>query len=172
MGISFHCKYCGKAIEAPDEAGGKWAKCPACHNKIYVPKIIKGEELKISPLDESEQEREKRLMAETHKLTQDILLEKDIPEESDNTENIQTQGPTGQITDSKLEGNIILCLRQMAEGDMDRADKTANLIIPFAGRAIEILDRIALSDIPEPALAEFSQQVLSGLIRKLRSKIG
>jgi DNA-directed RNA polymerase subunit RPC12/RpoP len=37
MAITFHCGHCGKKIEAPDSAGGKWGKCPSCHNKVYVP---------------------------------------------------------------------------------------------------------------------------------------
>ena len=80
MAIVFHCDHCGKKVEAQDSAGGKWGKCPACHNKIYVPAPHAGEELKLAPVDESEEEREKRLMAETHQLTQDILLEREVPE--------------------------------------------------------------------------------------------
>ena len=40
MPIKFQCSLCGKKIEAPDSAGGKWGKCPGCHNKVYVPQPV------------------------------------------------------------------------------------------------------------------------------------
>ena len=51
MAITFHCEHCGKKIEAPNSAGGKWGKCPACHNKLYVPDLYPDEELKLAPID-------------------------------------------------------------------------------------------------------------------------
>ena len=64
MAITFHCDYCGKKIEAADSAGGKWGKCPACHNKLYVPALEPDDALKLAPVDETDLEREKRLLAE------------------------------------------------------------------------------------------------------------
>ena len=55
MAIIFHCPSCGKEIKAADNAGGKWGKCPKCHNKIYVPSIDPEKEepeLKLAPVDE------------------------------------------------------------------------------------------------------------------------
>ncbi|MCX5636391.1 MAG: hypothetical protein NTX52_01690, partial [Planctomycetota bacterium] len=62
MAIIFHCNHCGKKIEAADSAGGKWGKCPACHSKLYVPRPEPDEELKLAPIDETEEEKRKRLM--------------------------------------------------------------------------------------------------------------
>ena len=62
-------------------------------------------------------------------------------------------------------------MRQMADGELDEAQKTADLIVPCASRAVKILDRIALSEMPEPELSDIPQQVLSGLIRNLRTRI-
>ena len=166
MAIVFHCDYCGKKVEAQDSAGGKWAKCPACHNKIYVPDIKADEELKLAPIDETEEQRKQRLMAETYKLTQDILLEREPPEgmgESGRT--------TSRVSDRELTKNIIVYLRRMADGELDEAQRTADLIAPYGPQAIKILDRIALSELPEPELADIPPQVLSGLIRNLRTRI-
>ena len=80
MAIVFHCEHCGKEIRAADTAGGKWGKCPTCHNKLYVPSLEPGEELKLAPEDNKDLEREKQLMAETYRLTQDILKEREVPE--------------------------------------------------------------------------------------------
>ena len=166
MGIIFHCEHCGKKIEAADNASGKWGKCPSCHNKVYVPGTALGEELKLAPIDESDVERERRLMAETHKLTQDILQEREVPDGPP-----EPAGPVYEMSEKELTKNIILYLRQMAIGDLDEADRTAALIAPSEAQAMEIIDRIALSEIPEPELADIPQQVLAGLIRTLRSKI-
>jgi len=166
MAIVFHCDYCGKKIEAQDSAGGKWGKCPACHNKLYVPKLNSDEELKLAPIDETEEERRKRLMAETYELTQDILQEREIPDGL-----AAVSGPISSLSEKELTKNIILYLQQMANGQLNQAQQTAVLIAPYSQQATKILDRIGLSEIPEPDLADIPQQVLSGLIRNLRTKI-
>ncbi len=84
MGISFHCEHCGKKIEAPDTAGGKWGKCPACHNKVYVPASKTAQpddELRLAPLDTEEEIRHRKMLAEEARLRQDILKETNVPEE-------------------------------------------------------------------------------------------
>lgn len=166
MAIIFHCENCGKKIEAPDSAGGKWGKCPACHNKIYVPGLDSDEELKLAPIDESDEEKKKRLMAETHKLTQDILQEREVPPGP-----ADSPGPVSEMSEKELTKNIIMYLRLMADGELGQAQRVADFISPGGRQAVEILDRIALSEIPEPELADIPQQVLSGLIRKLRTRI-
>jgi hypothetical protein len=97
MAITFHCEHCGKKIEAPDSAGGKWGKCSACHNKLYVPGLDSDEELKLAPIDEGDQAKQRELMAETHKLTQDILLEREAPNGM-----VEVATPTSAISDKEL----------------------------------------------------------------------
>ena len=166
MTITFHCEYCSKKIEAPDSVGGKWGKCPACHKKLYVPGLDSDEELKLAPIDESDQAKQKQLMAETRKLTQDILLEKEAPNEQGEVATLASG-----ISDKELTKNIIAYLRQIADGKLNQAQKAAELIVPYSDKASKILDRIALSEMPEPQLADVPQQVLSGLIRNLRTRI-
>jgi len=165
MSIIFHCEHCGKKIEAQNSAGGQWRKCPACKNKIYVPRIVH-DEIPLAPIDETEDEKQKRLMAETYKLTQDILHERETP-----NFDLVTTTPAPMSND-ELAKTIITYLRQMAGGSLDQAQKTAEIIIPFGRRALEALDKVGLSDIPEPELADIPQRVLAGLIRTLRARIG
>ena len=166
MAITFHCSHCGKKVEAQDSAGGKWAKCPACHNKIYVPNLKADEELKLAPIDESEEERKQRLMDETHQLTQDILLEREAPEAATGF-----GGATAEISDKELTKNIIVYLRQMANEELDEAQITVDSIVAYSRQAVKILDKIAVSEMPEPELADIPPHVLSGLIRNLRTRI-
>ena len=167
MAIIFHCEHCSKKIEAADTAGGKWGKCPSCHNKLYVPSPDTGEELKLAPIDETDLEREHRLMAETHRLTQDILKEREIPDGP-----APPAGAVYQMGDKELTQQIILYLRQMVNGELDEAERTAALIAPSGHRAVAIIDRIALSEIPQPELADIPPQILAGSIRTLRDIIG
>jgi len=169
MSISFHCEYCSKKIEAPDDAGGKWGKCPSCHRRLYIPSQEPGEELKLAPIDETEEEKKKRLMAETFHLTQDILQEREILEESSEQ---PAEAPMAfHLTDEELLQSIITYLRRMADGWLDEAEGTEELITACGQRAVEALDEIALSEIPDPQLADIPPQVLAGLIRNLRAKI-
>lgn len=166
MTITFHCEHCSKKIEAPDTGGGKRGKCPACHNKIYVPLPDSDEELKLAPLDTSFREKEKQLMAETHRLTQDILKERDVPDGQR-----EASGAVYEMGDRELSKNVIMYLRQMAQGELDEAERTGALIASCGNRVTEVLDRIALSEIPDPELADIPQQLLSGSIRALRARI-
>jgi len=166
MPIKLHCSSCGKKMEAPDSAGGKWGKCPACHAKIYVSSPqIEEDELKLAPVDETEEQKRKQLMRETYRLTQDILEEKGVPEAP------ASIGPTPEINEETLTNHLIRYLRQMANGDLDTAQRTADLIVPHRRKAATILEHLAKSYPPDPELEDVPQQVLSGLIRNLRTRI-
>lgn len=166
MPIKLHCDHCGKKIEAPDNAGGKWGKCPACHNKVYVPEPASIEEpLKLAPIDETDEERAARLRQEAFEMTRDILEDSQVVDEP------PAPGSPPEISERKLDEYVITYLRQMADGDLDNAQRTADLIVPHRLKAIAILDKMARSDAPDPELESIPQQVLSGLIRNLRTRI-
>lgn len=170
MPIKFHCEHCGKGVEAPDSAGGKWGKCPACKNKIYVPAPESEDALPLAPIDETEEARQKRLLAESYQLTQNILQEREVPEET--ADAVAAPAPAYRMSDAELKDTIVAYLRQMADGELDRAQDIADLILPYRARALVILDGIAVSDMPEEELASIPPQILSGLIRNLRTRIG
>jgi hypothetical protein len=167
MAITFHCEHCGKKIEAPDGTGGKWGKCPACHNKVYVPDSDAGEELKLAPMDTADLAEQRRLMDETRRIEQEIMSEKD--EVLDDSP--EKAVPVYEISDNELTKNIIIYLRLMADGDLEQAERVSSSVIHCGKRALKILDGIAVSEIPEPELADIPQQILAGLVRTLRTKI-
>ena len=84
MTISFNCECCKKKIKAPDKAGGKWGACPNCQHRCYIPmpKSDDEPELKLAPVDENELSHIDELMKETYTLTQKILHEDTMVEES------------------------------------------------------------------------------------------
>ena len=168
MPIKLHCDHCGKKIEAPDSAGGKWGKCPACHNKVYVPlPATEDDELKIAPLDESEVQKQRQLMEETFRLTRDILEEQNAPEAPSSG----TGGSAPEVSEQQLTEYIVRYLRQMVDGRLDEAQRTADRIVPHRRKAAVILDKFAKSDAPDPELEDIPKQVLSGFIRNLRTRI-
>ena len=172
MAIIFHCDYCGKKIEAADSAGGKWGKCPACHNKLYVPASEIDEELKLAPMDLTAEEKEKQLIAETFRLTQDILKEREIPEgAAESDEPAETAGPGFEMSQVELKQYVVKYLRLMADSELYEAQKTVALITPYGARVRKILDKMAVGDMLEPELAGISQLVLTGLIRSLKDEI-
>jgi hypothetical protein len=168
MSIKFHCDHCGKRIDAPDNAGGKWGKCPACHNKVYVPQAeTDGEdELKLAPLNETEEEHQKRLIAESFQLTQSILQEKEVPGAG-----TTPTGPGQDIDEEKLTEIVVRYLRQMYEGDLDDAQRTADTIATHRRQAKDIIDRIASDSSSDPELLDIPPHLLSGFIRNLRTRI-
>jgi hypothetical protein len=169
MSITFHCEHCGKKIEAPDNAGGKWGKCPGCKKTVYVPSQEPQDELRLAPLDTEEERKRKELIAETVRLRQDILSETEVPEEGAAPK--PSVSKPGTLSEAELTTSIIAYLRQMADGELEEAERTAKTIIPEGGKAVKILERIALSEIPEPELADIPQQVLSGMIKNLRGRL-
>jgi hypothetical protein len=169
MSITFHCDHCGKRIEAPDTAGGKWGKCPGCKNKVYVPSQEPADDLHLAPLDNEDEKKQKAFMSEEYRLRQDIMKETEAPEEGAMPKPVAAR--PGALSEAELTTCIIAYLRQMADGELEEAERTAKTILPEGAKGVKILERIGLSEIPEPELADIPQQVLSGMIKNLRSRL-
>lgn len=171
MTIVFHCQKCSRKIEAKDSAGGKWGRCPACRNKVYIPDLSAGDDMKLAPVDQSEERRKQRMMRETRQLTQNIQQQKETPETPSQDAPAAPSGPVMRIPDSELRENIINYLRARAAGEDEAAQDYITVIAAGAQRAEKLIDQIALSDIPEPELKDIPQQELAGLLRELRAQI-
>jgi hypothetical protein len=163
MSISFHCEQCKQKIKAPDDSGGKWGNCPHCNHSCYIPRPPSpdDEELKLAPIGESEEERYNRLMRETLNLTQNILQERELPDEAE----------VEKISEKELLKHIIVYLRYVSDGDLGMASKHIIKIKPHSKSAREILKRMAKAERPEPELLDIPPKVLRGLIKKLYIKL-
>ena len=164
MSIILHCHHCGKKISAPDGTGGKYGKCPACHNEVYIPDLDKEEELTLAPMDEDERKQKEKLMNQTHELTQDILRQRQMPDVPGDS--------SGEISDKELRKRIILYLRLMGDGELNLAQETAEKIIPYRALAKNILDSIAVNEMPEPELADIPREVLTEFIKNFVHRMG
>ena len=168
MTISFHCESCKKKIKAPDDAGGKWGKCPYCTHRCYVPlpKSDDEPELKLAPIDEAEETQMGDLMRQTYDLTHKILRERELFDDgSDEDPNAQKAIEKDVIKQS------ILYLRQMADGELSQAEKTFEQLHRHKKPSLRILSAMARAERPEPELADIADGVLQGLIRDVSSKL-
>ena len=165
MAITFHCESCKKKITARDDAGGKWGKCPYCNHRCYIPTLpsSEAEELKLAPVNESEETRYERMMRETQNITEALLHQKEVPPEPAESTN---------ANDRELTVLIIRYLRQMADGQLDEAQTVAEKIVPYRSKAKVILENILDSERPEPELADVPKKVLSGFIRNMLTRTG
>ncbi len=163
MPITFHCECCKKKVTAKDSSGGKWGKCPYCNHKCYIPSIRPpdAEELKLAPIDEEEEKKYNNMMREARGLKDALLLQKREPEPEDNT-----------IDDRKLTTLVIMYLRQMADGQTEDAQQTADKIVPFKDQTKAILERILTSERPEPELTDVPNKSLVGFARNILTRIG
>ncbi len=163
MPIEFSCENCKKKIKAPDTAGGKYGKCPACGHRCYIPMPKQGDEpeLKLAPIDESEETSYGKMMSETYSLTKHILHQTEIPKED---------SPAG-ANEKQIIAGIVRYLRLMADGKVEAAEAAAKNIFIYKSSAREILDRMAVADSPEPELKDVPPKVIAGYIRQLRAKL-
>jgi hypothetical protein len=164
MSISLHCECCKKKITAPDDAGGKWGKCPYCNHKSYIPLPAKdGEEIKLAPIDESEETQYKQMMRETYHVTETLLQQIEEPPEP---------GQEAKIDEKVLIVRIIKYLLLMANSSFDEAQAAENKILPYRNQTKRILENMLKADKPEPELANVPEKLLAGFIRNMLARMG
>lgn len=170
MAISLHCESCSKKIKAPNGSGGQYGKCPYCKHRNYIPmpKMSPDDEIRLAPIDESEETKYAQLMQETFKLTEQILDEKAPLDEPPAGGGARIGAETNE---RDLLKNIIVYLIQMSQGQLDAASRTAKQITPYKVQTTQLLERIKKSSQPEPELAEIPPQVLKGLIENLKNQL-
>lgn len=166
MGISFSCESCKKKVKAPDGVGGKWGNCPHCKHRCYIPLPASAfeneDELKLAPMEESDETQYDAMMRETHDLTQNILHETAAEDDAADA------GRGG--SERELVKHIIIYLHLMAAGKLEQAAKVENKIAP-AETAKDILKRMAKTERPEPELQDVEPKVLQSLIKRLYAKL-
>ncbi|MBN1787668.1 MAG: hypothetical protein JW806_04670 [Sedimentisphaerales bacterium] len=162
MPISFQCENCAKKITAPDTAGGKWGKCPACHHRCYVPmpKSDDEEELKLAPIDDEEEKKYEQAMQESHSLTGMLL------HQTDDSEEVSKDKATSAERELVVE-----YLRRMASGQLEQAKKTLTQIKSSQGKSKIVLRGMLKSKDPVPELSDIPPKVLTGLISNLLEEI-
>ena len=166
MSISFHCESCKKKIKAPDEAGGKYAACPHCNHKCYIPlpPAEDGNELKLVPLEEGYEEGYKKMMRETYGLAQNVLEQTKVPRDDNAT--------AGEpVSDKELIKDLIAYLRLTADGELAQAEEVVKKIKRVSKDAKKLLAKMLKVEKPEPELQDIPPRLLQGLVKDLGKKI-
>ncbi len=165
MSISLHCESCKKKIKAPDETGGKWGNCPFCNHRCYIPRPPSPDDevLTLAPVDVSDETHYGQLMQETQSLRQNILQEKELPDERSSAD--------AKLSEKELIKEIVVYLRYVADGELGSASGPMGKIAANKEVAQAILKNMARADRPEPELMDVPPKVLNGLIKNLYSKL-
>ncbi|MCD4831252.1 MAG: hypothetical protein K8R02_05505 [Anaerohalosphaeraceae bacterium] len=164
MAIVFHCGNCKKKVNAPNEAGGKWGKCPHCNLKCYIPlpKSDEEDDLTLAPVNAEEEAQYHQLMRETYHITEDLLHQIDeSPEPESKTHSDEKQ----------LVGMIVKYLRHMADGQIDAAIQVADKVAMYRVQAVKILEGMAVAEMQDEKLRDIPPKVLVGFIRNLLTKL-
>ena len=100
MNVELHCSGCGKLIRAPGEAAGRWADCPACGRRLYIPTpAAELDEIPLSPEDTQFLQNEAALQAERHALDRVVNRERPARDgDSSSSSSEQARSPA-DVTD-------------------------------------------------------------------------
>jgi phage FluMu protein Com len=167
MSIQFRCEGCGKLVQAPDSAGGRQGKCPACGHIMYVPlPPEQREEVPVAEEDPQEEKQRRRLLKESQEALGEVAREHKV--------GIETQGaaaPSSRTTAGDMESLIVAYALAMADGQLDRADRLSAQITQDPDRAHEAMERISQEQPARAELAGLPRPVLVGFLKQLRSQL-
>ncbi len=167
MAIEFHCEHCGKMVRASDEHAGRHAKCPSCHQPVYIPTPdAEIEPLRLAPLDPTDERERARLLKEEQDLRHRLLREREAgydtgPPKSD---------AAREVLPPKLdmETLVIEYALSMADGNLADAQELANDIRKDMRKAEDVLQKLMADTMPPPQLAKIPRPVLVGFFKQLR----
>lgn len=166
MSIEVHCVGCGKLLKAPETAGGKWSKCPACGQRLYVPLAeSERDEIPLAPEDTDLYQQEKRLRAERLELDRQLRGETKEPPEN------AAGGGTSRAAADDVESMVIDYLRAMRDSDFTGADDILSRLLKQRSAAIRVVDHLANDQIPPQGLSDVPGAVYQGFLKNLRSQL-
>lgn len=169
MAIELHCNHCGKLVRAPDDAGGKHGKCPACHQSVYIPTPSDQlEPLPLAPEDHSAEEAARRARQEAVRLQQALLNERESGPEPAGARARAPVESAAYEPQLDMDTLVIEYAAAMASGDLAQAEQYAGQIKRNPKKAEEVMQRITVDEILPDRLANIPRPVLVGFFKQLR----
>lgn len=171
MSIELHCPQCSKLIKAPDNAGGRYGKCPYCERRVYIPvPPEERDEIGIAPVDENEEERERRLRQEA------IALESELAHESPRApaEGAAPGGrgepreTAGEVVD--LAGEVKRFLVSMRDSKLEKADAAVARLKRAGQRARDYVQGMMVDEMPLE-VDNVPPPVVKGLLKSLLGQL-
>lgn len=177
MSIEFNCPSCEKSIRAPDTAGGKYGKCPFCEVKVYIPMPPSADEdeIKIAPIDEEEERRERELMRESvrYAATFDKESDKLPPEGAEGRGGgggrRQAEPAPGEVIDVAEEVEAFVVA--MRDSRLTDADRVLARLKRSGTRAKDYVEGLMLDPTPPP-IGNVPKPLLMGFLKSLLGRLG
>lgn len=179
MSIEFNCPSCEKSIRAPDTAGGKYGKCPVCEVKVYIPMppAAEDEEIKLAPIDEDEERRERELIRESVRYA--AAFDKD-PEKLP-PEGAEGRGGAGGSSRRPAEhapGEVIDVAEEveafvvaMRDSRLPDAERVLARLKRTGARAKDHVEGLMLDPTPPP-IGNVPKPLLMGFLKSLLGRLG
>ena len=164
MSITFDCTGCGKQIEAPDSAGGKRGKCPYCGqgNDIpaaAAPAAVDDDLFDLAPLDEDEERRRREEVQRLLEQERDLLAA--------SAEETGALEQRDSVDTKDLYHFVINYCRDMADGQLQRAQTHVQKLKTFRGLGKEAAEDFLAGKVTEPSLSDIPERVLEGFLKSL-----
>jgi hypothetical protein len=173
VNIEFHCSSCNRLIRAPRDTAGKRGKCPYCKQSVYIPlPPDELEEIPLAPLNETEEQRRKRLRSEDIALAARVDHEtREAPEVPHSAPESAMGAPRGDST-LDVEEEIIRYVMAMRDSRLGEAENVANRLRRAGKRARQEIERIQVDEIPPAGLEGIPPGLLKGFLRTLNDRLG
>ena len=173
MSIDIHCPQCEKLIRAPDNAGGKYGKCPYCETKVYIPALDEGGEIPLAPLDEEEERRERELIRESVRYAAAFDKESDkLPPEG-----AAPRGGGGRQVHEPPPGEVIdigdeveAYVMAMRDSKLDDAERVIRTLKSAGARAADYVEGLMLDPAPPP-LGNVPKPLMMGFLKSLLGRL-
>ncbi len=176
MSIELNCPQCEKQIRAPDNAGGKYGKCPYCETKVYIPAPADDEgEIGLAPIDEEEERRERELIRESVRYAAAFDKESDkLPPEGAMPKGgggrpVQHEPPPGEVVD--LGDEVEAFVVAMRDSKLDAAERVVRKLKGQGARARDYVEGLMLDPAPPP-LGNVPKPLMQGFLKSLLGRLG
>lgn len=172
--IQVKCDHCNHIIKAPRTAAGKRGKCPYCQNSVYVPTPPEElEDIPLAPVDESAEQRARRLERESFEVASALRRESAAPDEKRSdatTEPAEARGSAQPVVD--IGDAIVEYLRAMQASDLPGAERVARELKAAARQAKSRIQQMMVDAMPPAAVRNMPAGLYQGFLRKLLEQLG
>lgn len=157
-------------LKAPENAGGRRSKCPACGHEVYVPTAPSElEELPLAPEDESDRAREQELLEERRRLDQELARESQDAGDAPPARRASTR--SAARSDVDVRKLVIQYLLAMSNSNLDDANDVLKSLQAHRDEAQQVIDQIASDQMPPAELGDVPPGVYQGFLKNLRTQL-
>lgn len=174
MSIELHCPKCSNVIKAPDNAGGKYGKCPYCQNRVYVPTPADQiEEIPLAPIDAEAERREAEMRAESSKYAANVSHAGEIPDTvsdggfgGDSAVGVPMEA--GEFVD--VEEGVERFVYAMRDSELDVADQVVSQLKGEAKKVVDYINGIMVDPAP-PDFDDMPKPLVHGFLKTLKGRL-